>query len=368
MTGTRTRTRIAAIALAAILPATVAACGSSSSSADPQQVLHETFSNPKSISSGTLAANLAVDVQGSQSGSFTASVSGPFQSQGNGLPQFDLTGKLGGTAPGIPSLSFTGGLVFTKDNAYVEYQGTAYRLPPQWFAQLQSLTSRAAQSSGSQQSISSVFSSLGIKPETWFKSLNDEGTTDVGGVSTDHISGDIDVRKVALDLRKLSQLSQQIPGQTHKLTPGQLAQLEQGVRNVHVDIYSGTSDHLLRKLAVSLDLAPGQSGSSSSAITALGIDFSVTLSDLNQPQTISTPKNVQPLPRSLLRQVLALGALGSSGLGSSGLGGGSSGAGSGGSSNAAGNAGALEQQYRKCVQSSGGSAGAINKCLQQLYG
>ena len=53
---------MAAIALAAMLPVTIAACGggSSSSNVDPNKVLHETFSNPKSISSGKLDLSLGI--------------------------------------------------------------------------------------------------------------------------------------------------------------------------------------------------------------------------------------------------------------------------------------------------------------------
>ena len=74
----RMRTRMAAIALAAMLPVTIAACGggSSSSNVDPNKVLHETFSNPKSISSGKLDLSLTGNVQGSQSASFNASING----------------------------------------------------------------------------------------------------------------------------------------------------------------------------------------------------------------------------------------------------------------------------------------------------
>lgn len=348
--------RIAAIALAVILAATIAACGGGSSNVDPQQVLHETFSNPKSISSGKLDVSLGFDAQGSQSGSFDASISGPFQSGGHGaLPQFDLTGKLSGSAPGIPAISFEGGLAFTSDNAYLSFQGNAYRLPHQWFARLQSLVSRAARASGGQAGVAGVFGSLGINPRNWFTNLSDEGTADVAGTETDHIAGDVDLGKVAADLRKLNRLSQQIPGQTQKLTPRQLALLQRTVRNAHVDIYSGSDDHILRKLAISLDLAPP---SGSSAVTSVGIDFAVTLSDLNQPQTISAPQNAKPLPASFLRQLQSIGPLGSA----LGGGGGSSG------STLGGGAAALQQSYERCVKRAGGGAGAINHCLQQLYG
>ena len=78
---TRLRTLFALLALAILVPATLAACGSSSSSSeDPEQALKETFNNPKSIDSGNLNLNLSADVSGDQSGNFSADITGPFQS------------------------------------------------------------------------------------------------------------------------------------------------------------------------------------------------------------------------------------------------------------------------------------------------
>jgi len=356
---------MAAIALAAMLPVTIAACGggSSSSNVDPNKVLHETFSNPKSISSGKLDLSLTGNVQGSQSASFNASIAGPFQSGGGSgtLPQFDLTGKIGGSGPGTPSISFEGGLVFTKSNAYVEYQGTAYQVPNQLFSQLKAIASQSAASSQSSgQGVGTVLKKLGIKPAGWFTNLTNEGTVTVAGATTDHISGDVDVAKVATDLQKLSQVSQGIPGQTQSLSPSGLSKLKQSVKRAHVDIYSGESDHLLRKLAVSLELAPPK-GASSGGVSSVTIDFSLTLSELNQPQSISAPPNVQPVPRSFLRQLQGLSTLGTTG----GFGGTSS---SGSSSAGSAAAGAQTQAYARCVAKAGNNSAAINKCLQKLAG
>ncbi len=369
----RIRTRIAAIALASVLAVTIAACGgggssSTSSGASGQQVLRQTFSNPKSISSGKLDLNLTGNIQGSQSASFNVSIAGPFASGGGPgtLPQFDLTGKIGGSGPGTPSISFEGGLVFTKSNAYVEYQGTAYKLPSQLFTQLKALASQSAASAkSSNQGFGAVLDKLGIKPIDWFSNLSNVGTADVAGTTTDHISGDVNVAKFATDLQKLSQLSQAIPGQTQTLSPSQLSQIEKSVKSAHVDVYSGQSDHLLRKLAVSLEFAP-PSGASSGGVSSVTVDFSLTLSGLNQAQTISAPPNAQPVPRSFLQQLQGLGSSlgGASGLGGAlGSGGGTS---SSAGSSAAGSAQA--QAYTKCVLNAGGNSAAINRCLQKLSG
>jgi hypothetical protein len=313
----RIRTRITAIALAAMLPATIAACGggssSSTSTADPQQVLNETFSNSKSVNSGKLDLELSADVQGNQAGSFQASISGPFESGGNAgaLPQFDLTGKLSGSAPGLPAISFEGGLVATKSAAYVEYQGTAYQVPSALFSEIKAAVAQAAQSQkGSQQGLGSALSQAGVKPIEWFSNLTDKGTATISGTDTDHVTGDVDVAKLVTDLRKLSALSGSISGQSQAISPRQLQQLQQSVKTARVDVYSGQDDHLLRKLAVSLDLAPPNGVQSS--VSNISINFSLTLSDLNQPETISAPQNVKQIPRPVLRgllQGLASGAL-----------------------------------------------------------
>jgi hypothetical protein len=364
---TRIRTRIAAIAFASLLPVTIAACGggsSATSSESPQQVLHQTFSNPKSITSGKLDLSLTGNVQGSQSASFSASVAGPFASGGGAgtLPQFDLTGKISGSGPGTPSISFEGGLVFTKNAAYVEYQGTAYKLPSQLFSQFKAIASQsAASSNGSGPGLGTILSNAGVKPSHWFTNLSNEGTADVAGTTTDHISGDVDVAKVASDLQKLSQLGQGIPGQAQTLSPSQLSKLKQSVKSAHVDIYSGQSDHLLRKLAVSLDIAPP--GGGSGGVSGVSIDLSLTLSELNQPQTISAPANAQPVPRSFLQQLQGLGSLGAA----SSIGGGTAGNGSPSGGLSAGT-NAKERAYTKCLLQASGKSAAINKCLQKLAG
>ena len=363
--------RFAAIALAALAPATVAACGGSSSSAsnaDPQQVLHQTFSNPKSITSGNLDLTLSANVQGTQSGSFDLNVNGPFQGATGStqFPELDLTAKVSGGGAGTPTLSFEGALITTKTNAYVEYQGTAYQVPTQLYDRFRSAYQKQAklgQASQQSSNASSIFKRLGIDPATWLTNETNEGVTDVAGTSTIHISGDADVAKIITDLVKVAQ---SVPGANAQgLSPTALNQVKSAVKKAHIDVYSGESDHLLRKLAVSLDIAPP--AGTSSGVTDVALDFSLTLSDVNQPQTISAPSNARPL-RALLQQLGGLGVLGGlSGGGSSSVpglpGAGSTGGGGGGGAAAAG---ANTQAYLKCVQRAQGSTQKINKCLSKL--
>jgi hypothetical protein len=350
---TRIRTAVAVLAIALPIPAVVAGCGggSSSSSEDPQQVLDQTFNNPTSITSGKLDLSVSGSAEGQQSGNFSATISGPFQtdpSDKTAFPQLDLTANVSGSQGG-PSISFNGSLIATKDNAYVEYQDQAYEVGTaafQQFAQAYAKAAKQNQANGS----SSGFSQFGIDPKTWLTNVSNEGTTDIDGTSTIHIHGDADVSKIVTDLQKVSQ--QTSGSTTQQISPDQLKQLTDAVQTASIDVYSGADDHLLRKLAVSLEITPPSSAGSS--ISKLNIDFSVTLSDVNQQQTITAPSNAKPIS-DLLSQlgVPGLGLPGTGGTGGFSIpGGGSS---SGGSSSS----------YQNCVAQAKSQAD-IQKCLQKL--
>jgi hypothetical protein len=349
---TRIRTRFAAIALAVLAPATIAACGGSSSpSFNPQTVLHQTFNNPKSISSGNLAATM--NAQGGQ-GSFALTVNGPFQgTKGNTsqLPQFDFTAKVTGSGGAAQSINFEGGLTVTQSAAYVSYLGTAYQVPSQLFSQFKTAYLQAAQatkaSGGSSNNSSSLLKRLGIDPSTWLTNVKADGTTDIGGVTTDHISGDADIGAIASDLGKIEQ---SVPGaQAQGLNSSGINQLKSEIKSAHIDVYSGADDHLLRKLALSLDISPptGSGGT---------VNLAVTLTNVNQAQTIKAPPNPQPVPKPILRRIEGLSALGALGSGGSTSGLPSTGPSGAGSTN--------EQKYLRCIQKATGNS--INACAKYL--
>ena len=346
------RTTVAVLAIALPIPAAVAACGggSSSNSEDPQQVLDQTFNNPTKITSGKLDLSVSGSAEGQQSGNFSATISGPFQTDPNdktAFPQLDLTANISGSQGG-PSISFDGSLITTKDNAYVEYQNQAYELGTaafQQFAQAYAKAAKQNQANGS----SSGFSQFGIDPKSWLTNVSNEGTTDIDGTNTIHIHGEADVSKIVTDLQKASQ---QTSGSTQQISPEQLKQLTDAVQTASIDVYSGADDHLLRKLGVTLSITPPSSAGAS--ISKINLNFSITLSDVNQPQTITAPSNAKPIAQ-------LLGQLGIPGLGLPGVGGtGGFGVPGGGSSG-----GSSSSSYQNCVAQAKSQAD-IQKCLQQL--
>ncbi len=351
---TRIRTTVAVLAIALPIIAIVAGCGggSSSSSEDPQQVLDQTFNNPTKITSGKLDLSIDGSAEGQQSGNFSATITGPFQtdpSNTTAFPQLDLAVSVSGSQGG-PSISFDGSLIATKDNAYVEYQNQAYELGTAAFQQFATAYAKAAKQNQANGS-SSGFSQFGIDPKTWLTNVSNEGTTDIDGTNTIHIHGDADVSKIVTDLQKVSQ---QTSGATQQISPDQLKQLTDAVQTASIDVYSNADNHLLTKLAVSLAIAPPASAGSS--VSKINLNFSLTLSDVNQAQTITGPSNAKPIAD-------LLGSLGIPGLGVPGVGGtGGLPIPGGGSSSGAGSS---SSSYQNCVAQAKSQAD-IQKCLQQL--
>ena len=378
---TRIRARVAIIAIIAVLPAAVAACGGGGGgggSEDPNQVLDQTFNNPTKVTSGNLAISLDGTADGTQSGSLTATIDGPFQGDASNpttFPQFDLTAKVSASGAG-QSFSFDGGLIATKDNAYVDYQGQAYEVGSSVFQQFKTAYEKSAKKAKSEQGSqsSSILEQFGIDPKTWLTNVSNEGDESVDGQDTIHIHGDASfagqgIVAETLNLSSLDgyttggtlhlisnnqvgfkKLAQRAPGDAaQQLTPSQLDKLKSAIKDASVDVYSGTDDHLLRKLSLSLSIAPP----AGSGVSSVEVDFSVTISDLNQPQTITAPSGAKPIS-GLLSQfgISGLGPLGS-------LGGGASAGGSG-----VGGGGGPNQAYLKCVQQA--SPSQIGNCASKL--
>jgi hypothetical protein len=321
------RAHAAAVALILVLAAAVGGCGGDDGgggSEDPNQVLEQTFDNPTAITSGQLAISVDGSAEGTQSGDLTATIEGPFQRDQNdrtALPQVDLSADVSASGAG-QSFDFQGGLVATQDNAYVEYQDQAYEVGSALFEQFKRAYEQSArQASQNDQDASSILDQLGIDPRGWFTNLTNEGDEEVDGQDTIHIHGDANVDQIAADFQKVAERA---AGGTAQVTPSQLDQLKSAIEDAGVDVYSGKDDHILRKLSVSLSITPP--ASAQAEVSSVTVNFSITFSDVNEPQEITAPADAKPIT-DLLSQfgIGSLGPLGSlDGGGSVGGGGGPS--------------------------------------------
>jgi hypothetical protein len=345
-----TRIRLICLAVVALLGAAlVAGCGGSGGGdEDPQQVLDETFSNDETVNSGVLDLSLSASAEGDEGGDIDASLSGPFQGdeQKEGeFPQFDLTVDASGEGGG-QSFDFEGGLIATSNQAFVEYQGDAYEVPSAFFNQIKRASQQAqrqAQSQGDDEDAGAVFEQLGIDPSGWVTSLENEGDEDVEGAETIHIRGDADVAAILDDIRTASERA---GGEA--FDEDEISEVEDAVDEASIDVYSGKDDRILRRLDVNLALTPPED--SDASVDNVDIEFSVTLGDVNEEQTIEAPSNAQPF--SGLEQALGLppgileGALGGDLSGGGGLGGLDSGTGS---QKVKPDAGTASNKYLQCL-------------------
>src|SRR5262249_31025070 len=170
-----------------------------------------------------------------------------------------------------------------------------------------------------------TFSSLGIQPLNWLKDPKVEDDETIGGVDTKHVSADVDVPKFLEDINKVIAKARGQAGSQASSIPAtgfsdaQRKQIADSVKNATFDVWSGKDDKILRKLAVSLDFDSPKGQTAPTGLTSGSLDFSLTLTDINKPQTITAPANPQPFAK-LQKQISGLlaqiqGATGQGGTG-----------------------------------------------------
>jgi hypothetical protein len=385
------RLRIFALFAAVLVLATaLAACGSSgssNSSENPQTVVNE--ATLKGIKSGNLSLALKVNAEGKEGGNLDLSLSGPFQGEGkNQLPQLDLSAKANGSFNG-KDINFDGGLTLLSDRAFVNYKGTEYEVDPTTFSFAKSAIERSQQQNGAQgQSASATACQeavANLKVGGFVENLSNEGSSDVGGTSTTHVSGDLNVPgaiDALLELTKEPACSAQLGAAGPLPSEAELdkakGQVESALKTAHVDLYVG-EDNIVRKIAAELSIEP--QNASSSGPKKVDLEFELSINGVNEEQSIEAPSGAKPL-NELFQQLgvnpleLLGAASGQGGLsGSGGLGGllnGLSGAAGGGSSSggesesSGGSSGSGSQQaYLKCLQGATTPVD-LQKCAAQL--
>ena len=342
------------------------ACGSSSggsgSSGDAQTLLKQTFAGGKPVKSGVLGISLTLNPSGSST--FTSpigfSITGPFQSRGTGkLPESNFT-------IAISALGRKGqlGIVSTGTAGYVTLDGVAYQLPAADFQRLESGFS----SVGSGQSGGGL-SALGVNPEHWLSGASVVGSDTIDGTDTTHIRAAVNVGALLQDVNTLLGKASSSAGTTKvpsSIPPATQQKIAAAVKNATVDIWTGKSDKVLRKLSLNLNVpVTGRLSTLAGGMTSAGIGFAIQYSNVNQPQTVAAPSNVRPYSEftTKLRSVLAgiEGSVGGGALGSTG---------STGSSGSTGSAAATNKikKYSQCIQNAGQDVLKMQKCASILNG
>jgi hypothetical protein len=361
-------------AVAAIAALMVAACGTTAGSGDTgsgsgsaQSLVRGALQGGHAISSGVLSVRVTLAPHGSSGSTtpITISLGGPFQ---------DLGSRHGAQSDFTIAVSADGQrlslhLRLTATGAYIEFEGSWYRLPAKQFAQLR----KSLESSSGAASLPG----LSVSPLRWLRDPQIVGVATVDGVSTTEIRARLDVAAFVGDLAGL--LSKQSSDPALKgsgladITPAERRRLVASLQHPSVELFVGRSDHLLRRATVDLEVRePAKRAAKLDGVTSMGVTMTLDYSQLNHRQTITAPAHVKPY-RGLSGKLLGLGSAigGSAGAGggehggSAGAGGrehgGSAGAGGGehGSSGAGGSAGST---YGRCVGHAGQSVSKLQRC------
>jgi hypothetical protein len=317
-----TTTRVAvALLLAICAVCLLSACGGSSG--DPQALLNDTFSSPKQIESGNVNLSVSLGASGSSTAnkSLALHLSGPFEDTGAGrLPRFAL--QLGVSADGH---TLPVGATSTGSSLYLELAGTWFSLPQGTYTAIQQSYAQATKrASGAK--VRSTFASLGIEPGKWLSDPSEVGTATIDGVETIHLTATVNVAGFLTDVSKLSQagsglgFSSAVPGAS-LFTPSATSELSKSVKAASVNIYTGKSDHLPRRLELDATVASNsQTKAILSGLSSAEVKVLLEFSDLNQPQTIAAPSKPESSSQMLPALEQLLGTMEGSGeSGSSGV-------------------------------------------------
>ncbi len=350
----RRRTSLLPALLALVAALVFGACGggddSASSSEDVNTLLEQTFSGDKKVESGVVDLKLALDAQGgAQDGAFDVTLGGPFQTQGDKqLPKFAMTAKVTGQGQNIQA-----GATSTGDKGFIAFNGQQYAVSDQVFAEFKRGYEQAQAQQNGQKDQS--LASLGIDPRKWLTDPQNEGEVEVGGEQTIKITGGVNVARLLDDvnnaLRRASELGAgggQVP---ERLTEAQKRQVQDAVKRLDVEIYTGADDKILRRMVVDADVESMEAQQRQRA----AINLDLTLTGVNEDQEIEAPADARPF-EELTQQ---LGSLGLGGLGGGAQSGGGAGAGGGASSQAL-------EEYSQCIRDAGNDAAKAQKCADLL--
>ncbi|MGI8749979.1 MAG: hypothetical protein ACR2J6_05415 [Thermoleophilaceae bacterium] len=305
----RRRAAVVLLAIAVVAgAAAVSGCGSGSAGndADATDLLSRAFHKPIESADVNLDGELKIDGLRSLDKPVRIQASGTYVAGGDTIPKVDLDLKIGAQGQGQ---SVQTGFLSTGGRAFLKFGGEYYEQPAADVAQA---NRRLRRHKGK----SSDKNALGIDPASWIRDAKMQDEEKVGGVQTDHVTARIDVKKLLGDLNRLARKgTNAVGGQTtpQPLSPKDLGQAADTVKDPSFDIYVGKDDGLVHRMSANLGLSvPESDRSRANGITGGSLRFSLDLTKANGGQTIEAPAKSRPIGdlSKKLGGAAALGALG----------------------------------------------------------
>lgn len=300
------RLRIFILAAALLALATAfAACGGGGGSDDPQTVLDE--ATLKGVESGEIDLAMAIDVEGKRSGKVDVTLSGPFQTQSEEeLPELDLTATAEG-AVGGEEVDFEGGLVLLDNKAYINYEGTEYEVDSTTFNFVRAMFRQQGRGSDRSSEVTACQEAFAeLQLGEFIDNPSETSDADVGGTSTTKVGGDLNA---AAAINALVELSEDPACSEQLRATGQLpstAELDKAkgtvqgsLESAHVDLYVGDDD-IVRRIVAQATVEPPK-GTGGGGARKVEVDLDMTLTGVNDEQTIAAPQGSKPLSDLFIR-------------------------------------------------------------------
>jgi hypothetical protein len=259
-----------------LLAATLAAAGCGGGHA--REVMSDTSANLGKIRSGDLTLRLVVSPREGTKGRIGFELHGPFALRQGALPVARVAyTQIAGARQATATFISTG----TK--AYAEVNGKVYELPA---SATDGIRRAAAGPSGS-----GGFAGLDISSWVKHPSVSSSG-------NEDHISAGLDVVNAANGLLGLLRgLGRDAP----VIDGHEADRLRDAVDSSSFDVWTGSQDHLLRRLLMKADLGldvPEQLRRVLGDVVGAKVEFELAVAHPNQAVTVAPPQN--PLPSSEL--------------------------------------------------------------------
>ena len=257
---------LAALALLAV------GCGGSSGAAKSE--LRTTAARLGQIKSGDLLLRLVVTPSTGTKGRIGFILRGPFSLRSGQLPVANIAyTQLAGPR------SATATFVSTGAKAYAISNGKTIALAPAATEEIRSASTGLGGSGGLG----------GLRIDTWLQHPNVSDGGNVGGAATDHISAGLDVVNAA---NGLLAFVRSLGRDTPTITGASADQLRKAVKSSSIDVWTGKSDKLLRRLHLQAQLGfdvPKELTRALGNVVGAKVDFELAIASPNQPVHVKAP-------------------------------------------------------------------------------
>ena len=274
------RRRLAGLVLVGLVGA---GCGRESQG---ERALAATTEKLSDVRSGDLTMKLLASAAGAPAGRGVGfELAGPFAvaEQKGRLPvaQLDYTRVTGATRRTTTFIS-------TGADAYVEIDGTTYRLAPAQVADLRATGDDEAGGGGLE----------GLDLDEWIDDPQVAPGGAVDGVAVDRVTGEVDAVEALNDVLGLaSEFGATVEGGPSRLEGDDAEQVRRAVRGTHLELLTGRSDRLLRHLRIDVSFGAEEERELARALGPLAgvrLSFELDVSRPNRRVTVKEPARARP--------------------------------------------------------------------------